>query len=55
MSDLTSRELALAERSCESFAWTHGWVETWTLDGKDAMVYGEGEREERRKREERSR
>lgn len=38
--DLTSRGLALAERSWESFARTHGWVETWTLGGNEAMVDG---------------
>ena len=33
--DFVSRLLASFERSCESLARRHGWVETWTLDGKD--------------------
>lgn len=33
--DLVSRALAALDRSWESFARRHGWVETWTLNGSD--------------------
>ena len=47
--DLVSRALAALDRSWESFARRHGWVETWTLAGsvEEAIAehesgYGEG-------------
>ena len=33
--DFVSRALASFDRSWESLARTHGWVETWTLTGSD--------------------
>lgn len=36
-SALVSRGEVLAERSWESFAWRQGWVEMWTLGGRDIV------------------
>lgn len=48
-SALVSRGLVLAERSWESFAWRQGWVETWTFEGRDIVMWGEWNREVRGK------
>lgn len=37
-SDLTSFALVLPERSWLSFARKHGWLETWTLSGRDMVT-----------------
>jgi len=36
---LTSRAFVLWERSWESFARTHGWVDTWAFIGSESIVY----------------
>lgn len=55
---LVSLDVVVAERSWESFARRQGWVETWTLEGREAMIVllfgldaawgidGDGEKEE---------
>lgn len=41
-SALVSLALAVLARSWESFAWRHGWVETWTFAGReDDMIVDE--------------
>lgn len=32
---LVSRAFVVLSRSWESLAWRHGWVETWTFEGRD--------------------
>lgn len=56
---LVSLDVVVAERSWESFARRQGWVETWTLEGREAMIVllfgldaawgidGDGEKERR--------
>lgn len=46
-SAFVSRAFVSLDRSCESFARTHGWVEMWTFDGRDpeAMTERGGRRE----------
>lgn len=51
MSALVSRGLVFAERSWESFAWRQGWVETWTFEGRDIVMWGRWNREVRGKGE----
>lgn len=34
---LVSRGVVLCERNCDSFAWRHGWEDTWTFEGSVIM------------------